>query len=44
MGLTHKTETSLDDLFSKFAVEPKEKKREEDEDDKEKDDKDKKED
>lgn len=25
MGLTHKTETSLDDLFSKFAVEPKEK-------------------
>ncbi|WP_167736704.1 SPJ_0845 family protein [Carnobacterium divergens] len=36
MGLTHKTETSLDDLFSKFAVEPKEKKREEDDDEKEK--------
>lgn len=30
MGLTHKTETNLDDLFSRFAVEPEPEKRKED--------------
>lgn len=39
MGLTHKTETNLDDLFSRFAVEPEPEKRKEDDDDEKDDDK-----
>ncbi len=37
MGLTHKTETNLDDLFSRFAVEPEPEKRKEDDDEKDDD-------